>query len=407
MFRVGVVFACVTVLAGRADSASPDPKALAIDPAVLSRAQDLVRKLGSLDFAEREEAQAGLTRMGRSALPALAEAITSHPSAEVRFRSQWILPRAAAADLQARLETFLADTEGKFEHDLPVWSEFQKLTGPNPAARAVYAELMTDPAARELLSASARPGVELAQLVAARKQDFYQARYSRVAESDHHEPSVANVMALLFAETRVAVAVQITRRPVSPSVLFNTPGVSAAVTDHTEKSRVYRAIVVRWMETRVDPVSMNQAVNIARNLELPEGAGVAARLAGLKTASSYTRAQAVMALSRMEAKEHLPTLESLLADDSVVMAGRRPVVDADDIQLRDVALAAALLLTGQDPEDYGFSQRSRDVDSVRYTYSNWSIPADRRLAAVEWWKVWREKNPGFDKEKKDKADARK
>ena len=402
MFRVGVVFACVTILVGRSDSASPDPKALTIDPAALSRARDLVHKLGSLDFADREEAQARLTRMGRLALPALTEAIASHPSAEVRFRSQLILPRAAAADLHARVETFLADTEGKFEHDLPGWSEFQKLTGPNPAARVVFAELLTDPVDRELLFASARPGADLAQSVAGRKQDLYQTRSSRVTESDRRDPSVANVMALLFAESRVSVSVQLTRRPLSPSVLFSTAGVSTAVNDPTEKGRVYRAIVVRWIETRADPVSMNQAINIARTLDLPEGAGVAARLAGHKSATAYIRAQAVMALSRMEAKEHLPILESLLSDDSVVMAGRRPVVDADDIQLRDVALVAALLLTGQDPEDYGFSQRYRAADTVRYTYSNWSIPADKRLAALEWWKVWREKNPGFDKEKKDK-----
>src|SRR5262249_39997780 len=99
--------------------ASPDPKDLVVPPQEISRARELVRKLGSEVYKEREDAHAELVKMGRTAKVALLEGATGDNDPEVRFRCSRLLPRAGADDLKARLDTFLADTEGKFEHDLP------------------------------------------------------------------------------------------------------------------------------------------------------------------------------------------------------------------------------------------------------------------------------------------------
>ena len=73
---------------------SPDPKDLAIPPGELVKAQDLIRRLGSEIYREREDAQAELARMGRLARPALLEAAAADPDPEVRFRCSRLLPRA-------------------------------------------------------------------------------------------------------------------------------------------------------------------------------------------------------------------------------------------------------------------------------------------------------------------------
>ncbi len=40
-------------------------------------------------------------------------------------RCNALLPKANAEEFQARLDTFLADTEGKYEHSLPGWRQFR------------------------------------------------------------------------------------------------------------------------------------------------------------------------------------------------------------------------------------------------------------------------------------------
>src|SRR4051812_33223509 len=123
-------------LAPAAPPVDPDPKSLAVPAADQARAAALVEKLGSARFEDREKAQEDLVGMGRRAVPALTEALTKHASPEVRARCQTLYPRARAADLQARLAVFMADEEGKHEHDLPGWGEFRQVTaGCGAAAR--------------------------------------------------------------------------------------------------------------------------------------------------------------------------------------------------------------------------------------------------------------------------------
>src|SRR5437660_6360350 len=114
---------------GSGRAASPDPKQLVVPPAELVKARELVRLLGSEDYAEREDAQKALAKMGRLARPVLAEAAYTDPSAEIRSRAARLLPRAEAEELKARLDTFLADDDLQYDHELPGWAEFRVAAG--------------------------------------------------------------------------------------------------------------------------------------------------------------------------------------------------------------------------------------------------------------------------------------
>jgi hypothetical protein len=62
------------------------------------------------------------------------------------------------------------------------------------------------------------------------------------------------------------------------------------------------------------------------------------------------------------------------------------------IELRDAALAAALVLTGQDLHEYGFDSFPKNV-GVNFSYVWARIHEDKRKEAFEKWAKWRAKNP--------------
>ena len=400
MYRLRLALAGVAMLGGAAAASSPNPRDLTIPATDVARAKSLVAKLGSASFGEREGAQEDLARMGRLALPALLDGITAHPSPEVRFRCQTLLPKASAADFQARLDTFLADTEGRYDHDLPGWNQVHKVAGKTAASRAVFVHLIHEPDNRDLLLALGGPKTEAGDLVAVRKRELYMRRYQRTPNAPARPPTVAEVMALVFAESQIETPAA--ARTISISVLVSLRDVRDAILDSSDKGKVYKSILVHWLDTRDDAASLLQGITVAMNLNLKEAAGVATRLASMKEATAPYRAQAALTLVKLESREHLPVLEKLLGDEQVVLTlplANNP--NAIQIQLRDTALAACLMLTGQDPEDYGFVGRYKSSGTaMRYNYSNWYVMPKNRPAAFEKWKAWRAKHQDFEKSKK-------
>src|SRR5205085_1737156 len=111
--------------ATRADRPAADP-----DPA------ELVRRLGSPAYAEREAAERQLKAIGAAALPAVTAGATSR-DAEVARRCAAI----RAHIYQAEAEAFVA---GRKEHGSPAWKRFQQLVGDSPEARKLFAEMVAD-----------------------------------------------------------------------------------------------------------------------------------------------------------------------------------------------------------------------------------------------------------------------
>lgn len=402
MRRRALPLALTLLLASTGYGSSPDPKDLAIPPVELSRAKLLVSQLASEVFEEREDAQDELAKMGRLAFPALLEGLNANPSPEVRFRCQSIIPKAAHADLQARLATFLADVDGKFEHDMPGWNEFRKLAGSSVASRSTFVELLKEPANRSLVLGVGGSPHELGRLIAARRQDIYQLRFPRTPTATRKEQSTTDIIALMFAESHVES--KHVPRTIATASVYNIAGLASAISGGTDQAAVYKAIVGNWIETRDDAASMYLAMNQATSLGLQkQGAAVAVKLLQMKAGITTYRIYAAFAVAKTGVKEHLPALESAFSDEAALNLGGRVVngvVERQQVQVRDMALVAALLLTGQNTEEYGFTEQYKNQTGMQYTYSNWRLPEDKRKAAFEKWKAWREKNPDFGKEKK-------
>lgn len=425
MLRTAVVLLLTLVFASTAFAASPDPKSLAIPPEQLSRARELVRQLGSDQYIERERAENDLAEMGRLARPVLLEAVNSDPNPEVRSRCSVLLPKATAQDLKARLDVFLADTEGKYEHDLPGWNQFRSVVrgewtlfgyllwsdrSLDKAARAVFAELIASSENRAIAMAAAGPPADLGQIVAARRQELYNRRFPRAVvvggvvtqPAERRDITTTDLATLLFAESLVSS--RFVPRTSSISTLLSNSGFTNAARETNDTGKVYRAIAVAWLESRQDPIDMYQAMTIARNLSLPDQAiHLAVRLLTTPGTVATYRGLAATQLAQLGNKSHIPMLEKMFSETAIMTTVARSVVkngrneiERYEIQVRDVGLAVSVILSGQRIEDYGF------VDVIRtngapaagsYTYTRYYLPEDKRDEAFKKWMEWRAKNP--------------
>src|SRR6187551_1104164 len=108
MLRACFTFAALFAIlapAGAAEPAppaNPDPKSLEIPQEELSKARELVQKLGSETYRDREEAERELSEMGRLARVALLDGVNLDPDPEVRARCTGLLPKAIHLEMKAR-----------------------------------------------------------------------------------------------------------------------------------------------------------------------------------------------------------------------------------------------------------------------------------------------------------------
>lgn len=375
----------------------PNPAALAPSPEQVAKARDLVRRLGSAVYREREDATRELYRMGRFALPALTEAVAGAADPEVQVRVELLRPRSEALDLQARLDAFLADAEGKYDHDLPGWDKFRTIAGPTPDARELFTQFWKAKPNVDLLVATRGPADELVKRVAARRTELYNQQYQPNRNGSRVPPTVADLAALVFVE---GVAGKITDRRFASAVsnLMSLPSARAALAD--EAKPAFRRLVVNWLDTRDDANELYTAMQLAKNLGLkdaPAARYAAKLLEAPGNGPGVYKMLALTALAQTGGKEHLPTLAKAMTDESaqvVAVANGPNGVQQVQVQVRDVALAMSLILTDQKPEDYGFELRARGGgDAVKYSYSTYRFADDKaRDAAFARWKEYEAKH---------------
>jgi hypothetical protein len=404
------------LFAASASGASPDPKDLTIPPEELSKARELVHKLGSEVFRDREDANAELLKMGRKARQALLEAASSDPDPEVRFRCSRLLPHAGADDLKARLDTFLADADGKFDHDLPGLKQFRKLVGGDEKARSLFVEVIKSPYNLELLQAVERGDTEGGRAIADRRALMYSNLQHRNVGGRIVQPTpipLSDIACLLFAEALVpskdiprtgiwayVTGVTFLQQPPSNEVLQNG--------NNKPHADAYKRIVASWLETRDDVQDLNQLPYIAGQLlkGFPQSNTLLRRIMTTEGVQGYAKGQAMQYLVQDKGKDEIPFLKKLLTDDTMVtqvwfQMPNQPNQPPQMHQclVRDVALAHLIILTGQKMPDYGYSfpPNSNPGAGQPAAYGNYAFTTDeaRSAALVKFgfWQLRRQINP--------------
>ncbi len=381
-------------------AASPDPATLRVAPEETVRARALVLKLGSEIFRERDDATRELAAMGRRALAALDEA-RGDPDPEVSARVEQLRPRATLDEMAARVASFLADGDSRFEHDIPAWPRFRATLGDDAAARALFTELVGDRANYELLTllggapAALTPGLTalaggpaalrvesggpaaLRPALAARRRQLQAAanpQLAGVGGAVARSPSPAEFALVLLAESCDPV----------PETLFNptlfnarqhfyAPGVKDAVTGTQRHSAALRTLTWLWLDSRPAATATVLGLGLYLQLDPARLAGYAARSLRQPTVNVYDRVSAITAITQGGNAEHLGALTAVFADDRAFF--NQANVGGFDIRVCDFALATALRFTGQRPEDYGMAAQvaalpGRPVGSMGYYFKS-------------------------------------
>jgi hypothetical protein len=384
--------------AATAFGASPDPKDLTVPPEELSKARELVRKLGSEVYRDREDAHTELLKMGRKARPALLEAASGDPDPEVRFRCSRLLPKAGADDLKARLDTFLADTEGKFEHDLPGLKAFRKAVGADEKARALFVEVVKSPYNLDLLLALERGTAEAGRAISDRRAMMYSNMQHRNIGGRVVQPTpipLADIACLLFTESLVP-GKEIPRTGIWSYVtgvtFLHQQASNDALQNNTRPhAEAYKRIIAAWLETRDDVQDLNQLAHVAgQQLKgFPQSLTVLRRILTTEGVQGYAKVQAMQFLIQDKKQEEIPFLKKLLADETMVTQMWIQVPGQQQPQmhqclLRDVALAYLIVATNQKMQDYGFTfgQNVNPAQVQPASYGSYAFTTDEARSAA-------------------------
>ena len=395
-----VVLACVGLAAGPAFGASPDPKELAVPPAELSKARELVRRLGSEVYRDREQAQADLARMGRLARQAVAEGAAGDPDPEVRLRCARLLPKAAADDLKARIDTFLADTGGKFDHDLPGLKAFRKSIGAAEKARALYAEILKSPYNLELFAAMDLGETEGGRAISDRRFVMWNDMQHRPQLNGRtpvppKQPSLPDIAALLFAESMVAsdhIPRTGTWTWVNGTQFVQQQASLQALGGSAAHGETYKLIVARWLSTRTDP---QELTNLAYQLgntalkQFKESEVLLRRIVTTEGVQGYAKGQALNALVMQRGKEEAPFLKQLLNNETMIQQvwfqqrGGNGRPEMHSCLMKDVALAYLITQSGGSIKDYGFeTPQGVNINPNQLGFGQYAFTTEAKRAAA-------------------------
>jgi hypothetical protein len=343
------------------------------------RAATLVAQLGSEDFVEREAASEQLTQLGLSAFAAL-EAAATHPDQEVRYRSVRILGQIRELDLQRRLDAFLAGKDAA-EYPLPSWSRFAKTYGDDSPARQLFVDLTrADP---ELLAALERSPRQAADLAAQRVAQLQQSM-----QFGQRQIALGQIASLVFVAAEPDV--ELADSPMSMVISYCQQQAMREAINNSAKSGVPKKMLGALIR-RTDGNAAYMAMNLAMSYGLDDGMVPALKV--LKSEAGrlpHMSLYALMTVAKLGDQSHLPLVEKLLDDKGVITSMQQNNV-RHDIQVRDAALAAAILLTKQDLKTFFVNRadlKSADPQQVFYNARMIGFSSDDEREGVH--KKWAE-----------------
>lgn len=347
----------------------------------------LIRQLGHTRFESRQDAADGLKEIGLPALPALQKAL-GDDDLEIRHRAERLIGEIEHQAYERRLESYLSDPDGAPGDLLPGLDVFRETIGGDPAASRLLVDMLR--AEPDLFRAWEDQNPDVA--------DEYLSQFSRVQQAcmakQSREAAQTSVCALMFigADPQVPVA--------EPTI----SGVSnfARYSEFREllngpHGEAYRKLLGRWI-ARPGAAGAAQKMTLAMQYGLAEGLVPARETISLGNPRSATRQYAILTVGKLGGSEHLPLLERLLEDDRVLAATRTKGDVTYSIKTQDVALAALLHMTGQNPKDYHFKRLRRNAISVFSLSTAGFYNEEDRSAAQQKWAAWRRTHEAWPEE---------
>jgi len=355
------------------------------------RAEELVAQLGDKDYRDREKAAKELLEIGYVAKEAVL-AGQSHSDNEISDRCKKLYPAIWKHDLEKRVQRFLDKPEAAIPDDLPGAARWLKIAGNGKESRAFYAEMV---------KSHPEPLLEI-ELHPERLKDVYEelmkSVYARTVRTTSQtaasrQPLDSEVLLYLFlggaGEVRpnmshgvgLAHYYQFLNSPFLASKLSASPGVESM-----------RKLYAGWLEKERYSIILRRGIDLAAQHGVKECAPIALRIASDAKTTGYIRATAMLGFAKLGTKEDLKELEPFLKDKFHIA---NVIVNKEQatVQMRDVALGAAIHLAGENLADFGFERKlPTGINSIS-SYTYYAFGSDqKRDAAHAKWKEWAEKN---------------
>jgi len=349
-----------------------------------NKLSDLVRQLGSDVYEEREKASQQLQRVGLAAKSALEKG-SADEDAEIRRRCQELLPALIEIDLQRRIAAFLADKDGKGVHDIPLWTTFRKAAGEDAGARQLFAEMLQAETLSFLLDCADSPDRQ-GDVLERYTRGVQQKMYQRTAGRVQGQLTRGEWGAILFIGGETKSAGGREQAPYIISSMLYQPFVRTLLADGAQGAAI-RKLLLRWMNNQTNENVILQLTNSIQNLGLKEGTDYLLSVIRDKKVRGIYLAQVLTNLGRQNNKEHIPVLETVLEDQTQLGQVQFNQLRGNT-ELRDVALAMLVHLTGQSHKDYGFSFLSVNAGLLWAPNYSGFVTAEQRDAAHKKWKTW-------------------
>ena len=358
------------------------------DADLKKRAEVLVARLGSPSYRDRELAARELIDIGFAAKDALLAGQKS-PDTEISERCTQLYPVIWQADLERRIKRFVDGPDGAVPDDLPCAAGWVRIAGDGKASRALYATMVREHH-EPLREVELHPG---------RQADVYlefiravHGRGSYTGSAGKSGPADADVLLFLFLG-----AIGDTRPVRQPGISsanysqFLTGSYLSAELSADPPNLPLRKLFAGWLAKERYSIAVRRAIDVAAQHGVRECAPAILEIVADRGTLGTVRASALLGFARLGTKNDIPALAPLL-DDDLQIAATTVNGERGTVQIRDVALAAAVHLAGQNPTDFGFERKPpAGVTTVSYAYYAFTSD-EKRAAAHAKWKAWATRN---------------
>jgi len=332
-------------------------------PAAASEEAALAEKLGDPSYEVRLRAAELLRDLGLKAQDALAAGL-GHADPEVRRRCRWILEDVLEADFQRRLQAFVADKQGKGDHGLPGWERYRRTIGDDAAARELYVRMLKRESG--LLVSAASGAAAAVESVDLRLRQVYQMM-TRRNSLQRKPPEMETVAAMLFivGDEGLELPQELADNTYLSSVI-QQPSFHQALSEGKYQKPAHK-LVGCWLVRPTGPRLAHVKLQLAMQYRIEDGVWLALSMLKQKNPlGAHVQAYAVCALGQLGGKPYASVLAEFLEDKTECY---RRVVNSKTYatQIRDVALAWLVHLTGQSLKDYGLE---RAADSFKRLSQN-------------------------------------
>lgn len=362
-----------------------DTQRKASDP---TKVDSLIQDLRSPSFRTRLQAEMDCRQWGDEMLPALNAALKSSDP-ELRRRARFLIERIENDLLSDSLNSFLQP--GSLS-SLPGWSIVEDLVQDTPEVRAAYASILKGNS--ELSRALAHPEdipneiqreLQSRNLLGTIPRTISPADTSALLLLLIHPD--ANYSADLGEVASRMVWAGVSHAEIDVETLRN-PSRAQSTGKNTASLEILRALVTRWVKIPRAGTPHDRLLTATR-LSLPEAVVPAMEIIQKKD-SPHIIGTAFVAIANHGSADDMAIVETMLDDSFELSSSRKNESDGttSSTQLRDIALAALIEMTHQDPRQYGMKEFPRDPERRVSAFPVVFESEDIREQALEKWRAW-------------------